>query len=200
MHERSDEGQDAGPDVARRRTLHWLIGLLLGTFLLGTAGGVAGFVAGLRDHRPGNHFSFGALIAVLTALALTLAATGLVLWLVLNRPHYQRVMRYPWRRRMRVAKALRRGDPIHPDDLAVAEAVVWAMRKQRFVFWCQPLLIAAWILMAFTRHGFGRWLYVGLALVMSSALAYGVRVQRRSISNWDALSTGSAGGPQEIGS
>ena len=200
MQERPDHAPDPDPEVARRRTGRWLVGVLLGTFLLGAAGGVAGFVAGLRNPRSDNHFSFGALIALLTALALILVAAGLVLWQLLNLPYYQRVRQYHWRRRMRVAKALRRGDPISPDDLAVADAVVAAMRKQRLVFWTQPLLIASWILIAFTRHGFGRWLYVCLALVLSSALVYAVRVHRRSLRNWDALSNRPAGDPPQIGS
>jgi hypothetical protein len=195
MHEPSDH-EGAEPDAARR-TRRWRVGVSLGILVLATVGAVTAFVAGL-SHRPGHHIPWGALVAVLAALVLLLGATGLVLWQLLNQPAYQRVGQYHWRRRNRVAKALRRGDPISPEDLAVADALVGVMRKQRVFLWFQPVLIASWILMAFARHGLGRWLYAGLALAMGVALVYAVRVQRRILRNWDARSTGRPGIPHDI--
>jgi MFS family permease len=197
MSGRSEREQDAGPDVARRRTRRWVASVLLGSLVLAAGGAVLGFVVGARHHRPGHHISWGALIAVVTVCAAVLAATGLVLWKLLNRPAYQRVMQYHWRRRMRVAKALRRGDPISPEDLDVADAVVGVMRKDRLMFWYAPVLITSFILIAFMRHGAIRWLYASYGLVTAPALVYAVRVRRRTIRNWDALSNSSVGDPQD---
>jgi MFS family permease len=197
MQEQSDHEQGTGPDDARSRTRRWLAGVLLGTLVLAIGGGVLGFALASRRHRPGHHPSWAPLIAILAALAVTLAVTGVILWRLLNRPAYQRVMRYPWRRRMRVAKALRRGDPIEPEDRAVADAIVAVMRTQRAIYWFQPVLIATWVLMALTRHGVARWLYAGYALVITPILAYGLQMRRRTIRNWDAASSRSAGDPPD---
>lgn len=197
MDGRPNHEQDAGPDVARRRTRRLLVGTLGSACIALTVPLVVGFIVGSRHHRAGHQASPGVLIAALAAVAVVLVATGLILWRLLSRPDYQRVMQYNWRRRMRVAKALRRADPLSPDDVPVADAVVGAMRNQQWIFWFQPVLIASWIVIAFMRHGFGRWLYAGFALVMIPAVAYSVRVQRRTIRNWDAQSNPSAGDPQD---
>jgi heme/copper-type cytochrome/quinol oxidase subunit 3 len=117
MHERPAGDEDSGSEVARRRTRRRLTMVLLGTFVLVTAGMVVGYVAASRHRRPGHHVSAVPLIVGLVLLGLTLVVLGVVLWRLLNRPDYQRAMHYPWRRRMRVAKALRRGDPVGVDDL-----------------------------------------------------------------------------------
>jgi hypothetical protein len=200
MPERPDHEQDSGPEAARRRTRRWLAATLLSTFALAVAGGAVGFTAGSRHHRPGHHhLPLGALIAVVAAVAVLLAALGLILWHLLNRPAYRRVMQYPWRRRMRVAKALRRGEPVDPEDVPVADAVVGLMRKERAIIWFQPVLIASWILMACTRSGAGRWLYIGLAAVNGPVWGYAVRVQRRTIRDWEATSHPAAGSPPDTG-
>jgi hypothetical protein len=161
--------------------------MLLGIVLLITAGAVAGILlARSRHHERSEHASAGPLIAIGTISAAMLALTGFILWKLLNRPEYQRVMRYNWRRRMRVAKALRREDSLSPDDVPVADAIVGAMRNQRWILWFQPVLIASWILMAVMRHGTGRWLYGGFALVMGPAWLYAFRMQGRVIRSWDA--------------
>jgi uncharacterized membrane protein YoaK (UPF0700 family) len=98
-------------------------------------------------------------------------------------------MQYHRRRRTRVVKALRRGDPITPEDWPVAAAAVGVMRKQKAVVLSYPLvLMVCWILAALTQHGIGRWLFAGLALVTGPLLVYFVRVQRRSIRHWEGLS------------
>jgi hypothetical protein len=185
MTEPFEQEWGTGPEIARRRIRRLLAASLSVICIAVTVPLVAGFIGGSRHHRPGHHTSPGALIAALAAVAVTLAVTGLVLWRLLNRPDYQRVMQYDWRRRMRVAKALRRGQSIEPGDEAVADAVVGLMRKQKGIFWFQPVLIVTWIVIAFTRHGFGRWLYLGLALVTGPALLYSIRTQRRTVRNWD---------------
>lgn len=134
----------------------------------------------------------------MTALAAGLVVvTGLILWKMLNRPEYQQVMRYPWRRRMRVSKALRRRNPISPDDVPVADAIVGAMRNQQWIFWLQPVLIASWILSALNRHGPVRWLSAGFALVLALAWLYTLRMQRRVIRQWNARSNWPARGRQD---
>jgi len=157
-------------------------------FVLTAAGLVTGFAVGSRHPRPGHHPSLGPFLAVLAGLTFTLAVLGLLLWKLFNRPRYQRVMQYGWRRRMRVAKALRRGEPIEPGDVAVADALVELMRSQKVLFWFQPVVIAIWVVNAFTHSGFVRWLYVGLALVTGPALLYSIRTQRRTVRTWDARS------------
>jgi hypothetical protein len=94
------------------------------------------------------------------------------------------------RRRLRVAKALRRGDLIATADVPVADALVATMRSQRFVYWFQPVLIASWLFHAVDRHGYGRWMYLSLALVLAVAVVWSLRVQRRSIRNWEAQRSG----------
>jgi hypothetical protein len=195
MPEPSNHEPDAGAEDARRRTRRWLVGVFLGIVVLLTGLGVWGLVAGSRHREPGDHLSVSALIGFLAAFVAMLTAIWVVLWQLLNRSEYQRLRQYHSRRRMRVAKALRRGEPINPDDRAVADAVVAVMRKQRLIFWFQPVLVASWIAMAFSRHGTGRWLYAGLALVTSPAWVYAARLHRRTIRNWDAASNPSAGDP-----
>jgi hypothetical protein len=196
MDERSDDEQDAEPDAARR-TRRRRVGMFLGILGLVAVPTVWGLMAGLRHREPDDDFSVSALILALTALVGILAALGLILGQLFNRAEYRRLGQYPRRRRMRVAKALRRGDPIDPDDLAVAGAVIAVMRKQWLTLGLQPVLIAFWIVIAFTRNGVGRWLYIGLTLVMSAALVYSMWVQRRTIRNWEALPNRSAGEPPD---
>jgi MFS family permease len=198
MHEPADEDA-VGPEAARRRTRRWLVAMLLPIFLLVAAGMVVGFLAASRHSRPGRHHSAVGFIAIAAVSVLVLVVTGLIVWRLVRRPDYQRAMQYPWRRRMRVAKALRRGDPIGPEDLAVAAAVIAGLRTQKLNYFVQPFVIASWVLIAITRHGYGRWLYVGLALVAGAALAYSGWVHRRTVRNWHALSHRSAGPEPDLG-
>jgi hypothetical protein len=195
MPEGSHPRQDGGSEADRRRTRRLLIAAVAVVCVLAAAPVLVG-VRG--SHRRSDYdLSAGALIGVLAAVVALLAATTMLLWHLFNRPAYQRAMQYHRRRRSRIAKALRRGKPINPEDLEVAGALVEVMQKQRVFLWFQPLMIASWILMAVTRHGVGRWLYAGLALVTVPVLAYGVRMQQRVRRNWEAASAGSAGGPHD---
>jgi hypothetical protein len=160
---------------------------------------VVALAAGSHHRRSGHHHSVGPFIALGAAILLTLGSSVVLLWYLFNRPAYQRLMQYSMRRRNRVAKALRRGKPISPEDLDVADAVVDSMRKQRVFLWFQPVLIASWILMAIARHGVGRWLYAGLAVVSIPALAYGVRMRQRVMRTWETASTRSSGKSPDTG-
>lgn len=187
----SDEADDAGRDAARRRTRRWVGATFGAGFVLVALGMLAGYRAAARHPRPGHHhLSAGGLVAILAAVALVMGLTALLLWWLLRRPDYQRAMRFSWRRRMRVAKALRRGDPIPPEELAVAESVVAVLRNQKLFYGTQLLLIVTWMMQAYLHHGYLRWLFVGISLAMGSALVHNAWTRRRSLRNWQLISRG----------
>jgi cytochrome bd-type quinol oxidase subunit 1 len=146
------------------------------------------------DHKARHHHSALGLIVALGIGALALAvAVAWWLW-VYRRPKYRRIMQYGWRRRRRVAKALRRGRPLPAEDLPVAAAITEVLRAQWWLPLLYGFLIVIWALDALTGRGFQRWDAVGLAVLYLVLLPVFVWQRRKMIRNYDRLkSQGTSG-------
>jgi heme exporter protein D len=145
-------------------------------------GAMVGLLVASRHHRPGHHPSVaGAVIAVAVVLVMLAVMSAVLLW-VFNRPSYRTLFAFSWRRRARVAKALRTGRPISDDDVPVAAAIIGATRGQQWRHWIFPVLSVSWLLNAANHHGVLRWLYLALvALAILAVWPLSVRQNRQML-------------------
>ncbi len=168
-----------------------MLAILVAIVVVGFGAGI--LLAVLDPHRSaGHHHSTVGRILGLSIAALVLAAAVIGCLLAFRRPGYRRVMQYGWRRRQRVVKALRRGQPLSAEDMPVAAAITDMQRKQ----WWWPLfygvLVVIWALDALTRHGFRRWDAVGLAVLYVVLLPVIIWQRRKMLRNYDRLKGQSA--------
>jgi hypothetical protein len=144
-------------------------------------------------HRPaGVHPSTSAwpLVIILAVMVITVVAMGLVMRRQYRRPGYRRVMQYGWRRRSRVGKDLRRGRVLSAEDMPVAAALVDLIRPQRV--WLPILYVAialSNVLNGFTRHGYSRWFYLGLAAFILVLAPLALRQRRQMIRGYERQNT-----------
>jgi apolipoprotein N-acyltransferase len=158
---------------------------LVGVYALACAAGIV--VAARSDHHKHNHHPLLGLLVTLAVLAVVLAVTLFFVLRIYRRPVYRRVTQYSASRRRRVAKALRRGNPVPGEDLPVAKAIV---DVQRSLWWMYALFVIIpldWVLMSLRRHGVVRWVDVGFAALFLAMLPLVVWQRRKMIRNYERL-------------
>jgi hypothetical protein len=173
-------------EAAAQRSRRLMVTVLAGIVVVGFGLGI--LLAVLHPHRRGGHHHSTVGIIVGLGIAALVLAAAVTWWLwVYRRPGYRRVMQYSWRRRRRVAKALRRGRPVPPQDLPVAAAITDLQRAQ----WWLPVLYGGlavlWALDALTHRGFVRWDALGLVVLYVAMLPVILWQRRRMLSTYDRL-------------
>jgi len=163
----------------RRLTVLGIVGAI-------AASGAIGLLISAAHPRHDGHRHGGLVVATSVLTAVAVIGVIWALWLY-RRPAYRRTFQYGWRRRNRVGKALRRGNPIAEEDLAVARSLVEVQRTQR---WIPPLfgaLAVGWLLNGLAHSGVLRWSGIGLAVVYVVLLPVVIRQRRRISSNYARL-------------
>jgi hypothetical protein len=183
-------GTDDIDEAAAQRSRRLMVTGFAAFFALACGAGFA--FAARSPHHAGHHHSLLGLLVALGVLAIVLAVTVWVLLRIYRRPVYRGVMQYSASRRRRVAKALRRGDPVTTEDLPAAKAIV---EVQRGLWWISAVYVIVpldWVLMSLRQHGLFRWIDLGVAALFLALLPVFVHQRRKMIRNYDRLKDRSA--------
>ena len=169
---------------ARRRSRSWTLSVagLAAAILL-----VAVTIALVVPPRHGHHRDVvGAVIAIsvlVVALALSLWFTA---WMY-RRRSFQQLFQFRNRDRRRVARRLRKGQPIDDADLRIAAATANVGQQTKWTYWLAPVLSVHFALQTFRRSGGSRWIELSFLLVYVGALLLSLWQRRRLLRNWAKL-------------
>lgn len=170
-------------EQAARRNLWVLMAVIVGISIPAM---IVGTLLAHSHPSARAHAHHGAgLAAVVIAAVILFAFVAALLLVMSRRPSWRAAMQYGWRRRNRVAKALRKGRPIPAEDLPVAAALMALMAKQRWLPYLFGVLVLIWLIQGLTESGTRRWLGFALAGLYVLLTPYLLWQRRRCAANYD---------------
>lgn len=167
-------------ELAAQHERRLLTGFVLATTVVCLG---VGLLIGMLQVR--HRHSTSGLILALAVIAAGVIATGTWATWLYRRPSYRQALQYHWRRRLRVAKTLRKGHPVAEQDLPVAAALVTLQRKLRWLPLIYLALAALWIISFLTGHGDARWFNLAGAVCYLLLLPALWRQRRNTITNYE---------------
>ena len=161
-----------------RRLVLWLYAVMVVAVI---AGSVAAFASG-SPPRAGHHHSVGRLLGAIGISVAILTVTMAVTWrLVRQHGPSRRLMRSNWRTRRRVARALRKGQPIADDDRETAHALIAFIQSRKWLPWLYVACGACQLLAAAAGHGNVRWLQLAVGVAYLGLVPYWLWVRRKTL-------------------